>query len=133
MTGTKVCNKCGKKNLGWDYDFNKKTGKWKLENHKRMDGKWCNKPPENKVQKTTSADYAECELCLGNSGHCMSDDWCRRNPDHARATTLSEHKARHHPNGEVLDEIDFMILTDEQKAKTRLVWNQPKPEQPNSA
>jgi len=67
MTGNKVCNKCGKKNLGWDYDFNKKTGKWKLENHKRQDGKWCNKPPENKYKIRKKWEVFPCFEC-GNQG-----------------------------------------------------------------
>ena len=42
--GDKSCNRCGKRGLTWDQDFHSKTGKWKLENHKTVNGKWCNKP-----------------------------------------------------------------------------------------
>jgi len=126
MTGTKTCNKCKHKNLGWDYDFNKKTGKWKLENHKRSDGKWCNKPPENKFYKGKKEDYVKCELCLGNSGHCYVDDFFDRHPE-IHGHTISEHKAQWHPNGELLDDIDFMVISDEEKEKTRKLWNQPNP------
>ena len=81
MVGEKVCNKCGKKNLGWDYDFNKKTKKWKLENHKRTDGKWCNKPPENKWSKIKKTDIYKCKLCVGNSGWLVTDEAHIKHPE----------------------------------------------------
>lgn len=109
MNGTKVCNKCGKKNLGWDYDFNKNTGKWKLENHKRIDGKWCNKPKEeNKFKIAKKQDYVKCELCLGNTGWCLTEESHERNPlwNHV---SLEKHTEMFHPNNEVLTDEDFVL------------------------
>ena len=57
--GDKVCNRCGYKGLDWDQDFHKKTGKWKLGNHKRPDGKWCNKPSAVTMMRKKH----EVELC----------------------------------------------------------------------
>ena len=31
-----------------------------------------------------------------------------------------------HPNNEILDDIDFMVLSDEEKEKHRVGWNMPK-------
>lgn len=108
MTGTKVCNKCGKKNLGWDYDFHKKTNKWKLENHKRQDGKWCNKPPENKYIKAKKTDYIKCPMCKGNSGWLLTD-YARERYSEWHSLTLEEHTKTFHSNGEVLTDKDLIV------------------------
>jgi hypothetical protein len=131
MTGTKTCNKCGHKNLGWDLAFNKKTGKWKLDNHKTTDDKWCNKPVEDgskwkNYYKGKKADYVKCKLCTGNSGHCYVDDFFERHPE-VMGHTLAEHTAMYHKNGEIRDEISMMILSDEQRADMRKDWNCPDP------
>jgi len=101
MTGTKECNKCGKKNLGWDYDFNKKTKKWKLENHKRQDGKWCNKPPEIKFTLQKAVDIIKCPSCKGNYGWLLTDMARERHPEW-NSLTMEEHTKRFHPNGEII-------------------------------
>ena len=119
MTGTKICKKCGKNNLGWDYEFNKKSGKWKLENHKRMDGKWCNKVKEefNKV-KTSKNDFEKCKLCLGNSGFLLKESSQEKFPS-IPYESMSKHISRFHPLGQKLDDIDMMAITVEQKKKIR--------------
>lgn len=96
MTGTKVCNKCGKKNLGWDYDFNKKTQKWKLENHKTMEGKWCNKPKEeSKIAKTGKKDYVHCDKCEGQYGWLLTEEAHNRYPALTYYTQEEHDKIRH--------------------------------------
>ena len=126
MSGTKTCNKCGHKNLGWDYGFNKITKKWKLENHKRNDGKWCNKPPDEKWKKAKKSDYLKCKLCTGNGGHLLTESGHERFP-HTFYETMEEHLLRYHPNGEIRDEIEMMVLTDEEKADMRISWKCPDP------
>ena len=119
MSGNKTCNKCGKKSLGWDYDFNKKTKKWKLENHKRQDGKWCNKPREEKTLFTVKkTDIVKCELCLGNSGFCYTPEVYERHPE-LGGHTLEEHMKIFHKNNEVLDDVDMMALSDNEKHEFR--------------
>jgi hypothetical protein len=39
---------------------------------------------------------------------------------------LTEHLKVFHPNNEILDDIDFMVLSDEEKEKHRVGWNMPK-------
>ena len=121
MTGNKVCKKCGKKNLGWDMEFHRKQNKWKLENHKRVDGKWCNKPPESKILKLTKKNHESCELCTGNAGYCYTEETHRDYPQ-LKGLTLAQHKAVWHPNGEVLDDIDMMGITNDSKVKLRNEW-----------
>ena len=92
----KTCNKCGKNGLTWDKEFHTKTGKWKLENHKREDGKWCNKPPE----VTINYDHQLCELCSGTSFGLIHS----KKPE-----DLEEHTKMWHPNGEPMTELDFKM------------------------
>ena len=40
--------------------------------------------------------------------------------------SLTEHLKVFHPNNEILDDIDFMVLSDEEKEKHRVSWNMPK-------
>lgn len=94
----KVCNKCGKKGLGWDVDFHKKTGKWKLDNHKRQDGKWCNKPPE--VSRIRSKE--EMELCP----YCISSNFGLFKKEENR---LLGHIKAYHPNKETLTDLDYKM------------------------
>ena len=91
----KVCNRCGKKGLGWDITFHQKTGKWKLENHKTVNGKWCNKPKETLMGR--KSDYDLCELCSeSNYGKVRKED-------------KAEHLRKYHPNGEMLTELDWIM------------------------
>jgi hypothetical protein len=126
--GNKTCNKCGRDSLGWDKKYHEANGKWKLEPHKDAMNDWCIKPfvKRQPIYMGKSSDYVKCELCLGNSGHCFVDDFFERHPEVA-GKTLSEHKEMYHPNGEILDDIDFMVLTDEQKERVREIQNKPKP------
>lgn len=41
-------------------------------------------------------------------------------------TTIKEHCTQYHPNGEILDNIDDMVTSDQSKEQTRIDWNQPK-------
>jgi hypothetical protein len=91
----KKCNRCGKRGLGWDLEFHKKMGKWKLENHKTVNGKWCNKPKEILMGK--KSDYDICQLCSeSNFGYVRKED-------------KEEHLRKYHPNGEMLTELDWIM------------------------
>lgn len=95
----KTCTRCGKKGLNWDKDFHSKTGKWKLDNHKRDDGKWCNKPPETLL----SASKEDCQLCplCGSSNFGLIKS---RDPEDLKA-----HLNMWHPNGESMTDLDFKM------------------------
>lgn len=108
MTGNKTCNKCKKKYLGWDLDFNKKTGKWKLDNHKRPDGKWCNKPPEQKWVKVKNTDLYKCELCIGSYGWLLTEEAHTKHPEWVYST-LESHMLLMHPNNEIRDDTDYEV------------------------
>jgi len=92
----KTCNRCGKRGLDWDLEFHKKMGKWKLENHKTVNGKWCNKPKE--ILMGRKSDYDLCELCSES------------NFGKLRKESKSEHLRIYHPNGEMLTELDWRCM-----------------------
>lgn len=52
----KVCQKCGAEVDGWDYDYNKQYGKWRLKPHFKSGTKdWCIKPiGQKKVMNPTA-------------------------------------------------------------------------------
>lgn len=93
----KQCNRCGKRGLDWDQDFHRKTGKWKLDNHKTISNVWCNKPPEK--QLLDPVNILRCELCSGsNFGYINLNN-----------SNLEDHLKLMHPNGEALTELDYKI------------------------
>ena len=117
--GNKECNKCKKKGLGWDMEYNKKTGKWKLDDHRRQDGKWCNKlSVKSQEIKPKTGDIEKCNLCDGNSGWLITRQGRDRNPNWI-STTPEEHAMMFHPNNEMLDDIDFMVINNDEKQALR--------------
>lgn len=112
MAGDKICKKCGKKYLGWDRDFHKKTGKWKLENHKREDGKWCNKPPETSLIRK-KIHMTLCKLCENSMGGLCEKD------------KIQEHLDKFHPKGEILTELDYKVMGGMSKIHLRYWKNDP--------
>ena len=93
IMGDKSCNRCGKRGLTWDQEFHRKTGKWKLENHKTVTGKWCNKPKE--ITMGRKSDYDFCELCSESKmGKC-------------RVGEKEEHIKKYHPDGRTMSTLDW--------------------------
>jgi hypothetical protein len=117
--GNKVCNKCQAKALGWDMEYNKKTGKWKLDDHRRQDGKWCNKLSRQSQEiKVKKQDLEKCKLCKGNSGWVLTEQGRSRLVDRY-SPTMEEHINLFHPNNEVLDDVDMMVMFPEEKEQLR--------------
>lgn len=117
--GNKVCNKCKAKGLGWDIEYNKKTGKWKLDDHRRQDGKWCNKlSRQSQETKMKKGDYEKCEFCTGNSGWVLTEQGRSRLVDRY-SPTMEEHISMFHPNNEILDDVDMMVMFTEEKEHLR--------------
>ena len=70
----------------------------------------------------TDKDHIFCHLC-GN--------WLLSEEAHIKYPKLhyistKEHIKSLHPNGEILDDIDFKCVSDDEKEKIRIKWNQPK-------
>tara|TARA_R110000824_G_scaffold175358_2_gene353726 strand:+ start:1003 stop:1392 length:390 start_codon:yes stop_codon:yes gene_type:complete len=121
--GNKICNKCQTKELGWDMEYNKKTGKWKLDDHRRQDGKWCNKLSKQSQEiKIKKNDIEKCKLCKGNSGWILTEQGRSRLVDR-HSPTMEEHLKTYHPNNEVLDDIDIMVIFNDQKEQLRIYRN----------
>ena len=113
--GNKECNKCKKKGLGWDMEYNKKTGKWKLDDHRRQDGKWCNKlSRQSQEVKMKKGDIEKCKLCKGNSGFLLTKQGRERHPELVSATP-EEHAMMFHPNNEILNDDDLIVLNHDDK------------------
>ncbi len=98
--GDKTCNRCGYKGLDWDKDFHKKTGKWKLDNHKRADGKWCNKP----TAVTMMRRKHECETCP----YCFETSYFGL--FNKGTGELERHVKVYHPNKEILTDLDYKMM-----------------------
>lgn len=110
--GLKTCNKCKKSNLDWDKIFHTKTGKWKLENHKRADGKWCNKPPEELMMRKKS-DVIVCQLCIdSNFGLCLKEN-------------MQDHMDNFHADGSSLTDLDYKIMNGMNNMYLRWWHNDP--------
>ena len=120
LMGNKICNKCQAKGLGWDMEYNKKTGKWKLDDHRRQDGKWCNKlSRQSQETKMKKGDYEKCKFWTGNTGWLLTQQGRERLTDRD-SDTMEEHIRKYHPNGEVLDDLDMAVIFPEQKEQVRL-------------
>jgi len=105
--GDKTCNRCGKRGLGWDFKFYKQMKKWKLENHKKEDGKWCNKPFETLMMRKKE-DLTLCKLCENSSFGLVLK------------TELEDHIRINHKNGRSVSDLDYMM---EAHPKTTLLKN----------
>jgi len=94
-------------NEGQWHDCPKSTGKYESKQ------KWIN---------ITSDDLEFCELC---GRFYYKIETFEKYPQ-LEKQTLEEHVKLWHPNGELLDDIDFMVLDNKQKDKIRYKWIQPK-------
>ena len=68
------------------------------------------------------SDYEFCELC---GIHVYKKETLEKHKQ-LGGTDLTEHLKIFHPNNEILDEIDFMVISDESKEKFRVDWGMPK-------
>ena len=121
------CPVCKTEQYGYDWTATPKGKKWL----KNKDGKWhdCPKTTSKYQSKTTSSitrlvfnDYEFCELC---GIHVYKKETLEKHKQ-LGGMNLTEHLKVFHPNNEVLDNIDFMVVTAEEKEKVRTVWKMPK-------
>jgi hypothetical protein len=125
-----TCPACTK-DLGsnWVWSPTKKGKKW-LKNTKS--GEWHDCPKstfkgksnfqERKWIKATAKDHEQCEFC-GNwlytrEAHLEHPTW--------NYISMEDHVKMFHPNGEIMDEIDFKCVSDEEKEEFRRLFNMPK-------
>ncbi len=95
----KVCNRCGKKGLGWDVPFHQKTGKWKLENHKTNEGVWCNKPTEVSMMRKKH-EVTLCQLCSDSNFGLLE-----KNQD-----AIKKHMDMFHKDGRTMTTLDYSMM-----------------------
>lgn len=110
----KTCKRCGKINLDWDFEWQKKTGKWKLENHKVITtGKWCNKPYEVTVRKRS--ELSLCQLCSESSfGLLLKNE-----------ESIGEHMRMYHGDGRSLSQLDYKLIGGMSKSYIKYWRNDP--------
>lgn len=87
--------------------------------------KFGNGKKQNKVKWSPPLESGDLELCD------MCGRWLITKKAHDKRPELHyvdmiEHIETFHPNGEILDDIDFMAITSEQKETFRLKTNTPK-------
>ena len=121
------CPICKIEQHGYNWVTTPKGKKW-LRN---KDDKWhdCPKTTSKYQSKPTSSttrlvfnDYEFCELC----GVLVYKKETLEKHKQLSGTDLTEHLKIFHPNNEILDDIDFMVISDEDKEKVRVDWDMPK-------
>lgn len=119
------CPICKTEQYGYNWTVTPKGKKWL----KNKDGKWHDCPANKRTKPQTSSylklvfnDYKFCELC---GIHVYKKETLEKHKQ-LSGLSLTEHLKVFHPNNEILDDIDFMVLSDEEKQKVRTVWKMPK-------
>ena len=121
------CPICKTEQYGYNWTATPKGKKWL----KNKDGKWhdCPKTTSKYQSKSTSSitrlvfsDYEFCELC---GIHVYKKETLEKHKQ-LDGIDLTKHLKILHPNNEILDDIDFMVVTDEEKEKVRTVWKMTK-------
>ena len=121
------CPICKTEQYGYNWVSTPKGKKWL----KNIEGKWHDCPKSTgKYQSKKQKDFVKvtykffdfCELC----SHLLFKESIKLQYPQFSGETLTEHLKIFHPNNEILDEIDFMVISDEDKEKLRLNWGMPK-------
>tara|TARA_R110001599_G_scaffold349254_1_gene577252 strand:- start:295 stop:726 length:432 start_codon:yes stop_codon:yes gene_type:complete len=121
------CPICKTEQYGYNWTATPKGKKWL----KNSEGRWhdCPKTTSKYQSKPTSSitrlvfnDYEFCELC----GVLVYKKETLEKHKQLSGTDLTEHLNIFHPNNEILDNIDFMVISDEDKEKVRVDWDMPK-------
>lgn len=124
------CPSCKKELVGYNWTKTKNNKNWLQD----KSGQWHDCPNAKKWiggDKKTGTwvfysfkpeDFEFCEFC-----------GCQPYKEHTFekypalfGLTLEEHIEQYHPNGEILDDIDFKVITDEAKENMRVRCNKPK-------
>ena len=117
------CPACKIEQVGYNWKTTKNGKKWLSNNS----GEWhtCQVNKDKNVKSyfvLKAIDYMFCELC---GKHLLNEKICKEHTN-LTYTSMEKHKQMLHPNGEILDDIDFMVITDEAKKILRTKWKTPK-------
>ena len=122
------CPVCKIEQSGYSWTTTKNGKKWLADSN----GKWHDCPASTSKFKTNETyvkriplidkDFEFCYLC---DTHMLTAE-AHNKYTVLFYTSMEEHINKNHTNNEILDDIDLMVLTDEQKEKMRILWNQPK-------
>jgi len=128
VTRLAKCPICKIEQYGYNWVTTPKGKKW-LRN---KDDKWHDCPKTTSKYQSKSSfvatakliynDYDFCELC----GVLVYKKETLDKHTQLSGFNLTEHLKVFHPNNEILDDIDFMVISDESKEKVRVDWNMPK-------
>ena len=118
------CPICKTEQYGYNWVITPKGKKWL----KNAEGSWHNCP--NTTSKSKQKDFLKvtdkffdfCELC----SHLVYKESIKLQYPQLNGESLTEHLKIFHPNNEILDDIDFMVISDEDKEKVRVDWGMPK-------
>ena len=124
MTHLARCPICKTEQYGYNWVTTPKGKKWL----KNAEGSWHNCP--NTTGKSKQKDFIKvtdkffdfCELCSG----LLYKESIKSQYPQLHGESLTEHLKTVHPNNEILDDIDFMVLSDEDKEEFRIRCNLPK-------
>jgi hypothetical protein len=121
------CPICKTEQYGYNWTATPKGKKWL----KNSEGRWhdCPKTTSKYQSKPTSSttrlvfnDYEFCELC----GILVYKKETLEKHKQLGGMDLTEHLKTVHPNNEILDDVDFMVISDEDKEEFRIRCNLPK-------
>ena len=124
MTRLAKCPICKIEQYGYNWVTTPKGKKWL----KNAEGSWHNCPKnagkssQKDFLKVTDKFFDFCELC----SHLVYKESIKLQYPQLYGESLTEHLKIFHPNNEILDDIDFMVISDESKEKVRVDWNMPK-------
>ena len=77
---------------------------------------------KQKLVKLTSDNYERCKYC----GRLIITVKTHEIYPSIHYVSMDDHISMFHPNGEILDDIDFQALSDEEKDEKRKMCNTPK-------
>ena len=118
------CPICKIEQYGYNWVTTPKGKKWL----KNAEGSWHDCPKtkgklnQKDFLKVTYKFFDFCELC----SHLVYKESIKLKYPQLYGESLTEHLDIFHPNNEILDDIDFMVISDEAKEKFRVDWGMPK-------
>jgi len=120
------CPVCKEEQFGYEWTVTKNGKKWL----KNSNGQWHDCPKSTgryeKQQKYIILKDVDFDFCDGCGKMYYKEETLQKHPT-LFGLTLEEHKKKWHPNDEILDDIDYMVLTDEHREILRKKWNKPQP------
>jgi hypothetical protein len=108
------CPICKTEQHGYSWTATPKGKKWL----KNVEGNWHDCPNTTSKYQSKSSFVTTVKLVYKKETL----------EKHAQLSgfNLTEHTKVFHPNNEILDDIDFMVISDESKESIRVDWNMPK-------